>query len=83
MIATITIRHSHGLTESFSSLDEAMAALESIYGDDIVTAIYDGGDLRDVDDLRYGRALVWSDEASSIDDDGARAVASVSASWRI
>lgn len=81
MIATITVRHSHGLTETFSTLDDAMRALEDIYGDEIVTAIYDGGDLTDVDDLRHGRALVWSDEASSVDDDGARAVASVSVSW--
>lgn len=56
--------------DSYESYADAIAALESAYADCV--AEHDG-DLTDGGD----RTLVWADEASSLDDDGANAVASI------
>lgn len=64
----ITVKHSHGLTEKFATLATALTALSSVYGADVVT---DGS-------LSEGRVLVWADDASASNDDGARAVAVIS-----
>lgn len=77
---TIKIKHTHGQTETCDTLADAFTSLRSVYGDDIVVCGPGGWDLRETSDvgtLRTDRALVWQDEASSIDDDGARAVASL------
>lgn len=78
----INVKHTHGSRETFADLDSALSALEDIYGDEVVAVAADGWDLADADQLRIGRALVWRDEASSVDDDGARAVAAISISWK-
>ncbi len=64
---TIKIKHTHGITETAADLDEAMAMLEAVYGDEIETE----------GDIDEGRVLVWADKASARDDDGSRAVASL------
>jgi hypothetical protein len=64
---TILIKHTHGITETAADLDEAMARLEAVYGDEIETE----------GDIDEGRVLVWRDEESAKDDPGARAVASL------
>jgi hypothetical protein len=76
---TIRIKHTHGITETHGTLSEALSALREVYGEDIAVYGPDGGPLEEPS-LRMGRALVWQDEASSVDDDGARAVASLWAS---
>jgi hypothetical protein len=73
----INVKHTHGTTESFNSVDDALAALSDVYGSTVVVYSADGGSFSSEDDLRSGRALVWQDEKSSVDDDGARAVASI------
>ena len=79
---TIAIKHTHGVTEIHPDLDSAIAALREVYGDEIAIYGTDGFGLKPGDNAEWsfghGRALVWQDEASSVDDDGARAVASVS-----
>ena len=69
---TVAIRHTHGVIEIHPDLDSAIVALREVYGNEI--AIYGNAEWS----FGHGRALVWQDEASSVDDDGARAVASVS-----
>jgi hypothetical protein len=66
--AEIRVRYSHtSQVDKFADLDAALASLRSVYGEEIATE----GDLDD------GRVLVWRDEESSLNDDGARAVASI------
>jgi hypothetical protein len=68
------VKHTHTCqVDTFDTLDEALDALREVYGDDIEV---DGTE--DLDQS-HGRALVWRDEADSVDDDGARAVASIRA----
>jgi hypothetical protein len=75
---TIKIQHTHGTTETHDTLDAALDALREVYGDEIVTAGPMGWPVDSAADLRSGRGLVWQDEAASVDDDGVRAVASLS-----
>jgi hypothetical protein len=65
------VKYSHGgKTEFFATYEEAEAAVRSVYTD---PAIGHSGDIADGGE----RTLVWADEASSVDDAGARAVASI------
>ncbi len=76
----ITIKHTHGITETAADLDSALEIVRSVYGKEAVVYGADGGPIVSGDDetvFTYGRALVWQDEKSSILDDGARAVASL------
>lgn len=65
-----TITYSNGRTESHDTYAEALAAVALEYEE--CAAGHDG-------DLTSGgdRTLVWACEADSVDDDGARAVASI------
>lgn len=83
MSNTITIKHTHGISEAHADLDTAIAALREVYGPETVVYGADGGPLSDADTLRLGRALVWQDEASSVDDDGANAVAAITLNQNI
>jgi len=56
--------------DRYDSLDLAIESIEAEYPDAVTTH---DGDLSDSGD----RTLVWSDEASSVNDDGANAVASI------
>jgi hypothetical protein len=67
---TFTIRHSNGRVESAETYAEAVAAVALQYDS---CAIGHDGDLASGGD----RTLVWACEADSVDDDGARAVASI------
>jgi hypothetical protein len=70
---TYAIHHSNGRTETgIVSYAEAVA---------VVALQYDGCEIGHDGDLSSGgdRTLVWASEADSVDDDGARAVASI---WR-
>jgi hypothetical protein len=77
-----TVRFSNGITEDFATIQAAAASLLESYPDGV---IYDaGGDDHDADDsdgryeIRNCRAaLVWTCEADSADDDGARSVAEI------
>jgi hypothetical protein len=57
-----TIHYSTGRHTTYPTRDEAVEAITAAYPDAVV---YDDG----------GRTLVWRDEASATDDDGARAIA--------
>lgn len=69
-IRPVFVSYTDGREESYGSFREAVAALAVTYPD--MVAEHDG-------DLSEGgdRTLVWSDEASSVNDDGARAVAMI------
>lgn len=77
----LSIKHTHGITENYSTLGEALSELRLIYGPETVVYGPDGGRIDEGSDvaevLARGRALVWQDEESSVDDTGARAVASL------
>lgn len=68
--------------KEYDSVQEAATALLAEYPEGV---IYDaGGFVRDADDtdaaydIRSGRiALIWGNEAASVNDDGARAVAEI------
>jgi hypothetical protein len=65
------VKHSNGRkTEFFGTYEEAEAAVRRVYTD---PAIGHSGDIADGGE----RTLVWADEASSVNDAGARAVASI------
>jgi hypothetical protein len=57
-----TIRYTNGRHTTYATRDEAVEAVTAAYPDAVV---YDDG----------GRTLVWRDEVSAADDDGARAIA--------
>jgi len=57
-----TIKYAHGRHVTYATRDEAVEAIMATYPDAVV---YDDG----------ARALVWRDEVSAADDDGARAIA--------
>lgn len=65
------VTDAHGLTfpARYPDFESALDALRSVYGQGIV---YEG----EPDDV-HGRILVWTDDASAENDDGARAVASI------
>ena len=79
MSTTYAIHHTNGLTWHHTTWEHTWAALVAVYGDEIHAVDPHGwpcdGDT--APDLSAGRVLVWSDEADSENDDGARAVASV------
>jgi hypothetical protein len=68
------IKHTHGQTEVHEGWEAAWAALVAVHGDDLYA--YDSGEV-DAAVAPTGHALVWQTEDDSVDDDGARAVASV------
>jgi len=69
---SVHVQYSHtGQREAFRDLDEALAALRKVFGNAIETE----------GELEEGAVLVWRDLESSKDDDGARAVARITASW--
>lgn len=63
----IKVKHSHGQTDTFEDLDEALAGLREVYGDEIET---EGR-------LSEGRVLVWRDAQDAANDDGRRTCASI------
>lgn len=63
----IKVKHAHGQTDTFADLDEALAGLREVYGDEIETE----------GEISEGRVLVWRDAASAENDDGARACARI------
>ena len=65
------ISYSDGRTDEASSYADAIAIIRAEYGPDAVTE--HDGDLSDGGD----RTICWADEASSDNDDGANAVASI------
>jgi hypothetical protein len=77
------VKHSHGQTERHDDMEAAWAALRSVYGEEIYAVGPDGWDVTGCETWQHasGSVLVWSDEASSEDDDGQRAVATISAHW--
>lgn len=70
MSTTYAVKHSHGLTETHDTYEEAVAAVRSVYTDPYIG--HDG-------DIAHGgeSTLVWADEASA--DDGTSAVATIQA----
>ena len=64
------ISYTDGRTVETDSYEAAVATIEAEYPD---AAIGHDGDLSDGGD----RTLCWADEASSVNDDGAHAVASI------
>lgn len=77
--ATYYVKHSHGTTTRHASWEDAIAGLREVYGDDLVAYDTEGWECSDGEPAVWdGRVLVWRDEQSSVDDDGARAVASIS-----
>ena len=77
------ITHAHGTSETHSGWQAAHAALVSLYGE---TVYVTGDDGRESDEvcapaLGSGRGLVWSSKDDSEDDDGARSVAKITASY--
>lgn len=64
------IDHSHGTTEYADTYDDAIDMVRAVYTD---CEIGHDGDIPDGGE----RTLVWADEASSVNDDGSRAVASI------
>lgn len=64
------ISYTDGRTAEYDSYEAAVGAIEAQYED---AAIGHSGDLTDGGD----RTLCWADLASSVDDDGAHAVASI------
>jgi hypothetical protein len=76
---TYSIRHTNGTTETHEAWAEAWAAMRAVYGPETVVYAGDGGECDEVcaPDLSCGRALVWQTEDDSRNDDGQRAVASV------
>jgi hypothetical protein len=71
------VQHSHGLTERYTSYDDAVDALREVYGEDIEVEGTEHELLTD----HCARALVWQDEESARNDDGSRAVASIRLFW--
>lgn len=67
---TYTISYTDGRSDTAESYEAAKAIIEAEYPD---AEIGHDGDLSDGGD----RTLCWADEASSVNDDGARAVASI------
>ena len=67
------VQHSHGLTERYTSYDDAVDALREVYGEDIEVVATEYELLSE----DCARALVWQDEAAARNDDGSRAVASI------
>lgn len=60
------VTHSHGLTEKFSTYEEAIAAIDSIYSDVVVghpNDITEGGP----------RTLCWTSQDDADNNDGSRA----------
>lgn len=70
MTTTYSIHHSDGRVETFASLRAAEGAARAKWPDG---EMGHDGDLRDGGD----RTLIWASEEDSVDDDGARAVASI------
>ena len=80
-MTTYAITHTHGTTERHATWPEAWSALVAVYGRSLCAVAPDGWEV-DGDtepDLDSGRVLVWPTADDSYDDDGARAVASVTA----
>jgi len=69
---TYTINYTGGSTDSHDTYEGAVAAVESIYGE---AEIGHDGDLSDGGE----RTLCWADAEDAENDDGARAVASITA----
>jgi hypothetical protein len=65
-----SVHWTFGRVDEYNSYDEAVAAIRAEHPD---AEIGHAGDLSDGGD----RTLVWADEAASVDDDGARAIASI------
>jgi hypothetical protein len=63
------VKHTHGLTETFSTLEEALESFKEIYGADIET----GGE------IELGRVLVWRNytDAEFAEDTSLGSVASI------
>ena len=70
MTKQVTISYTDGRIADFDSYDAAVGAIEAQYED---AEIGHDGDLTDGGD----RTLCWADNASSINDDGANAVATI------
>lgn len=66
----VTVSYTDGRTADFDNYDAAVDAIEAQYED---AEIGHSGDLQDGGD----RTLCWADEANSVNDDGANAVASI------
>lgn len=80
--SSYVIRHSHGQEERYDSLEDVWSALRSVYGEEIYAGGPDGWEATDAETWPgHGDVLVWSDEESSVDDPGQRAVASISARY--
>ena len=69
-MTTYEISYTDGRTDEASSYADAIAIIRAEYPDAVTEH---DGDLSDAGD----RTLCWSDEASSLNDDGANAVASI------
>lgn len=77
---TIHISHANGTPDDTFDDDEFIAAIDCVrdtYGEDTVIYARDGWPVESLAQLRAGGALVWRCDAESVDDDGARAVASI------
>lgn len=66
----VEVSYTNGRSESYESYDAAVEALTTEYPD---AEIGHDGDLSDGGD----RTLVWESEEDSVNDDGAKAVASI------
>ena len=77
----IIVNHAHGSTQHFQDWFDAYTALAVTYGQSIYVVDSHGGELGaySTPDLSSGKALVWSCEKESLDDDGYRSVATISA----
>jgi hypothetical protein len=75
---SVTIRHSHGVTERHDTLNAALDAIATVYGADY--AIEGVEYLEEPAQLGHGRALVWASEQDAHNDDGTHAVAVLTAS---
>jgi hypothetical protein len=79
-MTTYSIDHTHGTTEIHDTWADTWASLVAVYGPSLYAVTPDGWEAGEIEpDLSCGRVLVWSTEDDSLDDDGARAVASVTA----
>lgn len=75
-----TINHSNGCTETHETLQGAIDALRADHPE-CVAYFADGAPVKSTHDKIHpnsgDRVLVWETEADSVDDDGTRAIASI------
>ena len=69
------MKYSNGTTETVVDFEAALAAVRATHPEAV--AYQDGGEISDNDDVGSGRILIWADEASSVNDDGANAIAEI------